>query len=179
MKTRPAWSFDPATGCLRRGGEEVHLDPKEAAVLTHLAEEAPNPVSVRALLARSWADVVVGDNAVHQVVARLRKVLGDSPRRPTYIQTLPKRGYRLLVPLGTSTTAEVQRGSGTCTGRRVALGLLVLMIVVAAAWALYPWAARPGPEQQVGVSSPRAPDGPVPGQKPSLGRGCVARGVAG
>jgi tetratricopeptide (TPR) repeat protein len=91
------WSFDPNSARLRRGGEERHLDPKEVSVLAHLAEEAPNPVSVEALLDRSWPGVVVGDNTVHQVVGRLRKALGDSARSPSYIETLPKRGYRLIV----------------------------------------------------------------------------------
>lgn len=91
------WSFDPLAARLCRDGEERHLDPKEAAVLTHLLEAAPHPVSLEALLERNWPGVIVGDNAVQQVVARLRKALGDSARNPAYIETLPKRGYRLLV----------------------------------------------------------------------------------
>lgn len=91
------WTFDPCSARLRREGEERQLDPKETAVLTHLVEAAPNPVSVDALLDRCWTGVVVGDNTVHQVVGRLRRALGDSARDPSYIETLPRRGYRLLV----------------------------------------------------------------------------------
>jgi TolB-like protein len=91
------WLFDSDLGRLRRGPEECQLEPKEASVLAHLAEAAPNPVNVEALLDRSWPGVVVSDNSVHQVVARLRRALGDSARNSTYIETLPKRGYRLLV----------------------------------------------------------------------------------
>ena len=91
------WWFDPLLARLWCDGEERHLDPKEVSVLRHLAEAAPNPVSIEELLDRSWPGVVVGDNAVHQVVGRLRRALGDKARNPTYIETLPKRGYRLLV----------------------------------------------------------------------------------
>jgi DNA-binding winged helix-turn-helix (wHTH) protein len=104
------WTFDPSTGRLRRcDGVERHLDLKEVSVLEHLAERAPRPVSVEALLDRSWRGVVVGDNTVHQVVGRLRRSLGDSARRPSYIETLPKRGYRLIVPV---VDADVPEGSG-------------------------------------------------------------------
>jgi DNA-binding winged helix-turn-helix (wHTH) protein/TolB-like protein/tetratricopeptide (TPR) repeat protein len=93
------WWFDAELARLQRGSESCHLDPKEVSVLVHLAEEAPNPVSMAALLDRSWPGVIVGDNAVHQVVAKLRRALGDSARNPIYIETLPRRGYRLMVPL--------------------------------------------------------------------------------
>src|SRR5690606_18642573 len=73
------------------------LDPKELAVLLLLAERAPGAVSTDELLDHVWPGVVVGDNVVHQVITRLRRALGDDARRPRYIETLRKRGYRLLV----------------------------------------------------------------------------------
>ena len=148
------WSFEAETARLRRGDEDVHLDPKEASVLAHLAEAAPNPVSIDALLERSWPGVFVGDNAVHRVVARLRKAFGDSARKPSYIETLPKRGYRLLVPVGNEHPAARPRSSGPrrtpfATRRRLAAGLALAAIGAAAA--LYPWAEGPVPEDRVVV----------------------------
>lgn len=80
-------------------GEERHLDPKDLSVLLHIAEASPNVVSTEELLNRSWPGVIVGDNAVHQVIGHLRKAFGDKARNPSYIETLPRRGYRLLVPV--------------------------------------------------------------------------------
>lgn len=91
------WSLNRGAACLCSGDEQKHLDAKELAVLLHLIEAAPDAVSIDDLLARNWPGVVVGDNVVHQVVARLRKALGDSARKPSYIETLPKHGYRLMV----------------------------------------------------------------------------------
>lgn len=84
---------------LQKDGEEHLLDPKDMSVLLHIAEAAPGLVSTEELLARSWPGAVVGDNVVHQVIGHLRKALGDSARAPTYLETLPRRGYRLLQPV--------------------------------------------------------------------------------
>jgi DNA-binding winged helix-turn-helix (wHTH) protein len=43
--------------------------------------------------------MVVGDHSVYQAVARLRKALGDNSNQPDYIETVSKRGYRLLAPV--------------------------------------------------------------------------------
>ena len=91
------WSLSPGAARVCSGDEQKHLDAKELAVLLHLIEAAPDAVSIEDLLARNWPGVVVGDNVVHQVVARLRKSLGDSARNPSYIETLPKHGYRMMV----------------------------------------------------------------------------------
>jgi len=88
---------------LTRGDESHLLDPKAMGVLLHLAEAAPGFVSIDALLARTWAGVVVGDNALYQVISRLRRCFDDDPREPTVIETLSKRGYRLMANVGRET----------------------------------------------------------------------------
>ena len=85
-------SFDPGTQRLKRGGREIRLNPKEAQVLLELAAGAPNLVPREHLLARVWAGTIVGDNALDQVIARLRRALSDDTRKPGCIETLPKRG---------------------------------------------------------------------------------------
>lgn len=95
------WTFDPTTQRLNRAGGERVLGPKEVAVLLHLADAAPGMVEHEALLDRNWADVVVGDHVLHEVIGRLRKALGDDARNPSYIETLSRRGYRLIAPVRT------------------------------------------------------------------------------
>jgi adenylate cyclase len=87
------------------GANEINdqrIEPKAMDVLVLLADAAPDVVSTTSLLERAWPEVVVGDNVVHQAIARLRKTLGDDARSPRYIEHVPRRGYRLLVtPQGT------------------------------------------------------------------------------
>lgn len=75
------------------------------AVLEILAQRAGDVVSTHELLERVWPGVVVTDNAIHRVITQLRKALGDNPKDPTYIQSVPKKGYRFLFP----TTSQSDR----------------------------------------------------------------------
>lgn len=90
------WSVDADLNELSRADEVVRLEPKVMEVLAFLAAHPGEVVSREALLAAVWPGVIVGDDALTQSVIKLRKALGDEPRHPTYIQTIPKRGYRLL-----------------------------------------------------------------------------------
>jgi len=109
------WTLDIGTERLTHGDDEHVLDPKELSVLLHLIDRAPEVVTTEALLSRTWPDVVVGDNVLHQVMTRLRRALGDDARHPRYIETFPKRGYRLCAevsdPTDSSSTAPARLGS--------------------------------------------------------------------
>lgn len=96
------FTFEPDAQTLTGNGKQTRLDPKDLSVLRHLIEAAPSVVSTEDLLNRSWPGSVVGDNALQQVIARLRRAFGDDARSPTYIETLPRRGYRLLVSARTA-----------------------------------------------------------------------------
>ncbi len=128
------WTLAVSARRLVRGDTEHVLDPKEFSVLSVLAERAPEGVSTSELMDTVWSDVVVGDNALHQVIARLRKLLGDNPRNPTYIETLTKHGYRLIAPTSAhhSSGAPQQRPAQT-TSRPVLKGLMVGAFVLLAA----------------------------------------------
>src|SRR5213592_2691432 len=99
------WTVEPALNQLSAAGKTVKLEPKAMATLIYLANRPGQVVSREALLSAVWPGVVVGDDSLTQVVIKLRKALGDDPDRPTYIQTVTKRGYRLV--------ATVLRPAGT------------------------------------------------------------------
>ena len=65
-------------------------------VLVCLAEHAGEVVSSDELLKEAWSGVIVSQDSVYQAVASLRRLLGDDPRQPTYIETVPRLGYRLV-----------------------------------------------------------------------------------
>ena len=87
---------------LLREGETINIEPVDYRVLVHLISHAPDYVSSNSLLHQNWPDTVVGDNSLHQVIRRLRLAMGDSARRPSYIQTLPRLGYRFIAPIENS-----------------------------------------------------------------------------
>lgn len=133
------WHLDPQANTLTRdGGEPVRLEPKAIEVLALLARCSGNVVAREDLLAAVWPGVVVGDDALTQAIIKLRKALGDDARRPRYIETISKRGYRLIatvaagaaaqpsVPLAASSTGPRWRWGG-------AAALLALLMVAAAA----------------------------------------------
>jgi DNA-binding winged helix-turn-helix (wHTH) protein len=90
------WLVDPATNEISRGGERVHLEPKVVDLLLALARRAGQVVSREELLSQVWPGVVVGDDVLTQGVIKLRKALGETE----HIQTIPKRGYRLIAEVG-------------------------------------------------------------------------------
>jgi DNA-binding winged helix-turn-helix (wHTH) protein/TolB-like protein/Tfp pilus assembly protein PilF len=94
------WLADPTTHELRRAGDRLRIEPKAMEVLVALAARAGEVVSREALLAEVWPGVVVGDEALTQCIIKLRRALGDNPKQPAYIETISKRGYRLIAPLG-------------------------------------------------------------------------------
>jgi DNA-binding winged helix-turn-helix (wHTH) protein/CheY-like chemotaxis protein len=77
-------------------GEARRLEPKVMDVLRSLAANAGQTVSRDDLLATVWQGRVVIDGALGRVIRALRAALGDDARQPSYIETVNKRGYRLL-----------------------------------------------------------------------------------
>jgi transcriptional activator of cad operon len=65
-------------------------------LLLCLAEHAGEVVSIDDLLNRVWSDVIVAPDSVYQAVTSLRRLLGDDPKQPTYIETVPRLGYRMV-----------------------------------------------------------------------------------
>ena len=93
------WLLYPALNKLERDKETIHLEPKAVAVLEILVRSKGTPVTRQELLDQVWSESIVSDDALTQVIIKLRKAFGDNSREPSYIQTIPKRGYRLLAPV--------------------------------------------------------------------------------
>ena len=93
------WRVDPETNQLSRGGESVRIEPKAMDVLMLLATHVGRVVMREQIFAAVWPGVVVGDEALTQSVIKLRRALGDDSRAPAYIETIAKRGYRLIAPV--------------------------------------------------------------------------------
>jgi len=93
------WLVSPALDTLYRGSKTHKLEPQMMRLLVCLADSAGAVVSVERLLTEVWSGVVVGPASVYQAVSQLRRLLGDVDPTPTYIATVPRKGYRLVAPV--------------------------------------------------------------------------------
>lgn len=88
---------DPATGQVRNGEQTVKLQPQAIEVLKYLARRPGEVISRHEIEDAVWNDRIVGYDALTGTMFKLRKALGDDPKAPRVIETISKRGYRLLV----------------------------------------------------------------------------------
>ncbi|MBI3154625.1 MAG: winged helix-turn-helix domain-containing protein [Burkholderiales bacterium] len=170
------WTVEPTLHRISAGGRTTRLEPKAMAVLLRLAARPGEVVSRDELLAEVWPGLVVGDDALTQVVVKLRRALGDTSRRPAYIETIAKGGYRLVAPVrpaAADPSAQQSAHPTPRTGLRprrpmaaqavsALAGLLVAMI--AAAWLLAPRgdaSDRPPAEASVGSLQPTVTIDPI------------------
>ena len=89
------YRLDPGVG-LMSGAREVHLTPKALALLSYMAERPGEVITKEALFGAVWPEVAGGDAALVTCIQELRKALRDDARRPRYIETLHRRGYRFI-----------------------------------------------------------------------------------
>jgi transcriptional activator of cad operon len=90
------WCVNPASGQISRDGQSVRVEARMMRLLICLANRAGEAVSIDALLEQVWTGVIVTPDSVYQAVALLRRLLGDDPKHPTYIATVPRLGYRMV-----------------------------------------------------------------------------------
>ena len=106
------WTVTTATGLITRGDASAKLDERTLRLLLCLAGQAGEVLSMETLLAQVWQGVVVTPDSVYQAITALRRQLGDDPKNPSYIATVPRRGYRLLAKVdaiaGTAAPATVR-----------------------------------------------------------------------
>lgn len=90
------WQVHPATNSLVKDALSRQLEPRAMDVLRCLCQREGEVLSAEQLLESCWGTTAFGDNPVHKVITQLRKALGDSSVAPRYIETIRKRGYRVL-----------------------------------------------------------------------------------
>lgn len=104
------WRVDVTASQISRGDQVVRVDARLMRLLTCLAERAGELVTTDELLEEVWSGVVVTQDSVYQAIASLRRLLGDDPKRPSYIATVPRQGYRLIAPV--NRTADTGSNDG-------------------------------------------------------------------
>jgi len=160
-----AWTVSPALNSIERGDHSLKLEPRAMDVLVCLADRSGNVVSVEELLGAVWKGVVVGDGSVYLAIKQLRQALTAPGDDTVYIETIPKRGYRLVVPVervtaGRNTAATTHasaplelasggtstRGAGPALSSTRVAWLVAAVLAVALSAALVP-VTRESPRQ--------------------------------
>jgi len=100
------WRVRPALGQLERGDSAIAVEARSLQVLVCLARHAPEVVSKQRLIREVWGESFVSDEVLSHAIWELRKVLGDEARNSRYIQTIAKKGYRLLVEVSSCAAQE-------------------------------------------------------------------------
>lgn len=137
--------IEPRQNRIARGDAEVRLEPKVMDVLVCLAAHAGEVVSRDTLNAQVWGDVVVTDQAVTNCISGLRQHLGDDRGAHRVIETIPKRGYRLVAPVQLLASPDVP-GTRAAPPRRFVAYAAVFIAVVALAAGWWWWARSAAPE---------------------------------
>jgi predicted ATPase len=96
MKQFGEFGLDTLNECLWRSDKPIALPPKPFSVLRYLVEHPSRLITHDELLEALWPETYVQPQVLRTYMLELRKVLGDDASQPSFIQTIPKRGYRFV-----------------------------------------------------------------------------------
>ncbi|MCJ8269989.1 MAG: transcriptional regulator, partial [Psychrosphaera sp.] len=105
------WVVDPVINQLSSPQSQSLIVPKLMETLVYFAEHQGEVVSGEQITKAIWQGSVVGENSLYNNIAQLRKSLGDTAAKKRYIETIPRKGYRLIAPVGpfNEALAEVEQ----------------------------------------------------------------------
>jgi len=144
------WYVDPSTDRIRSGERESKVEPRVMAVLCYLADRPGQVVPREELEAAVWAGMVVGYDALTSAIIKLRKAFDDDSRKPRIIETVSKRGYRLIAPVRPAgAEGEAAAGVNRAPTRGIKArfwmggGVLALLLLALLVYRVYPGAESP------------------------------------
>lgn len=136
------WTYDPRSLELERDGARERLPKRLGLLLERLAREPGAVVARETLLRDVWGRVHVDEDLLSRNVAALRRALGDDPKDPRYVETIPKSGYRLVAPVAVESARPLVAPVPPVARRArllpAAIVATVVLASVLAAWLLAP-----------------------------------------
>src|SRR6266536_4034882 len=116
MREFPPFRLDTVNQCLWRGDgvaeERILLAPRAFALLRYLVEHPGRLVAHDELLEALWPKTYVQPEVLKSHIAAIRVVLGDDARKPVFIETMSRRGYRFIAPVTEGASARRATVSG-------------------------------------------------------------------
>ena len=119
-----SWLVQPSLNTISRNGRTIRLEPKVIEVVSCLAQHPGETVPKEQLIRAVWGETFVTDDVLTRSISELRRAMEDDPREPQFIETIPKKGYRLI--------ANVERLGGMQTRSRGDRKLLVIAALAGA-----------------------------------------------
>ena len=104
------WLVEPALDRIQRNAEIRNLRPRVMELLVYLADRPGTVVSTDELLSKLWDGRVVSEGSVYNCVSELRTALSSDDRDDPAIETVPKKGYRLVAPVSGAPSQERRAG---------------------------------------------------------------------
>ena len=98
--TLSGWLVEAKLGRVTRKTKTLHLEPQVMKVLVYLAAHAREVVTKDQLISALWPNTIVSDAALARCISQIRQALGDDAKRPRFVETVPKIGYRLIANFG-------------------------------------------------------------------------------
>jgi Tol biopolymer transport system component/DNA-binding winged helix-turn-helix (wHTH) protein len=145
------------------GGETRPLEPKSFRLLLFLLENSGRVLPKEEILNAVWGETFVSENSLARAITQIRKVLGDDPKIPRYIETVPTIGYRFIGE-ATLETAPIEPALAEAPTRvaelppapatpprkprisKPTLAAALVILAMAAAWWLRHSASSPSPD---------------------------------
>jgi TolB-like protein/DNA-binding winged helix-turn-helix (wHTH) protein len=140
-----AWRVDPRLGEISRDGRSLRMETRSMRLLMHLAAHAGEVVSIDDLLEQVWTGVIVTPDSVYQAVTSLRRALGDDAKKPAYIATVPRLGYRMIAAVEpwTDDVREVAEPPAPRAGRgRRIRAVAAVLLLTAGVAGVFAWRAH-------------------------------------
>ena len=160
--------IDLSTRIVTRAGGSIRIEPKAATVLRYLIGANGRVVWREDLLDHCWTPGDGSDEALVQAVGQLRRAFDDDARRPRFIETVPKAGYRWIGGPSTSSSAPDRRkGPSIATHMGPARAPIVIALVCLAAVAIVAASLLPVPRSgpQVEIEATAANVSGAPGRR--------------
>jgi len=123
---------DPQANLLIKKNSEKRLEPKVISLLILLASHDNKVISKQQIRDSLWPNVIVGDETIARTIFALRQALTDDAKNPTYIETIPKKGYRFLVKASLVSQSLTQEKHTIFPPKNIATFTFLALILVAA-----------------------------------------------
>ena len=106
-----SWLVQPTLNVICDGATVRHLEPQVMDLLVFLARSPGAVASKDAIIEGVWQGRVIAESTLTRSMADLRRALGDTQQHPQYIETIAKRGYRLVAAVGEAADPSVTDGA--------------------------------------------------------------------
>jgi TolB-like protein/Flp pilus assembly protein TadD len=93
------WLVEPDLNRVSKADKTIQIEPKVIEVLVCMANKPGEVLSKKEIMRSVWHDTYVGEDVLLYAISTLRRALGDDARSPHLIETIPRRGYRLIAPV--------------------------------------------------------------------------------